>query len=34
MERIIALDIETVPREGIMDTWYPRVDHEKEPRSP
>lgn len=28
---IIALDIETVPREGIMDTWYPEWAAQKYP---
>lgn len=31
MARIIALDIETVPREGIMDTWYPEWIMKKNP---
>lgn len=31
MARIIALDIETVPREGIMDTWYPQWIMKKNP---
>ena len=28
---IVAIDIETVPREGIMDTWYPAWAAEKFP---
>lgn len=28
---ILAIDIETVPQPGIMDTWYPEWAREKHP---